>query len=158
MRRVPAPMRRTRGFTLIELVAVIVILGILAAVALPQMSDLRRDARIAAVEHLRGTVETSVRQVRMAAMAQGVDGTPGGPVQYAGASLAVYGGWPPADGTIAHLVDLSGFTASYFVAPSTWNATRIALDNAPDPTNCAVLYEQRNDDPGPEITTVTSGC
>lgn len=49
-------MRNQKGFTLIELVVVIVILGILAATALPKFVDLTGDAQQAAVQGFAGAI------------------------------------------------------------------------------------------------------
>jgi MSHA pilin protein MshA len=62
---------KQQGFTLVELVVVIVILGVLAATALPRFINVTNDARIAAVNGIAGGLRSSVGAIQARYFATG---------------------------------------------------------------------------------------
>jgi prepilin-type N-terminal cleavage/methylation domain-containing protein len=83
-----APYRVT-GFTLIELVAALVIVGALVALAVPAYQSVRWEARVATLEGVRATIRANMNAARAAYLAQGLGA--GSTVQVNGQAIEVYG-------------------------------------------------------------------
>ncbi len=66
-------LKKQSGFTLIELVVVIIVLGILAATAVPKFVDLQSDARVSALKGLKGALESAATLTYVGAVIDGED-------------------------------------------------------------------------------------
>ena len=145
-----------RGFTLIELVVVITILGILAAFAVPRFIALDTQARIATVNGLAGSVKSAASLARGLAMATNTAAA--GTVTMEGQTITLNNYYPDST-TIASAVNSDNtndwtFTAGTATTVSTW-----AKKGAPTPANCAVTYLPATATQPPVIQVpTTSGC
>lgn len=144
--------RQQSGFTLIELITVVVILGVLAAFAIPRFASLETEARIGAVKGLAGSVRSGAALAHAKWMAAG--NSPSTITMEGSSSVAISTGYPTAaiTGIDATLQDVSGFTASG-TGPRIWS-----LDGAPTPANCSVSYTASVAGAAPAIAITTSGC
>jgi MSHA pilin protein MshA len=146
-----------RGFTLIELVVVITILGILAAFAIPKFITLDTQARVATVNGLAATVRSAAALARGLAMATG--GNPAS-VTMEGTAVALTNSYPDATaGGIGNAINTSGngdFTfANVGGATGTMTWTKVG---AAAPLTCIVSYTAAGAGTTPTIAATTGGC
>jgi MSHA pilin protein MshA len=143
-------MKKQEGFTLIELIIVIIILGVLAAYAVPKYMSLDEEARKTVVKGLEGSIRSSSEMVHAIAITRGVGS---GNVNITDSeTITVASYYPTASNTgiVATLSDVSGFNISVADGIVTFQKT-----GATNPAQCAVTYTLRANDSKPTIKTVS---
>jgi len=137
------------GFTLIELVVVIVILGVLAAVALPRFISISADARMAKMKGLAGSLSSGGALAHAAQLVANIASNVS--ITMEGAAVTMSNGYPTADaagiGTAGN-VDTSSFNVTgsnpYTVAPDANHASCIVTYTAATTTSPPVVNWSSN--------------
>ncbi|MFT6989363.1 MAG: MSHA pilin protein MshA [Paraglaciecola sp.] len=175
--------QQQHGFTLIELIIVIVILGILAVTAAPKFIDIQGDANAAVLKGVKAALQGGSQLVYAKAAIAGkqaneTDGAADSDSQVTIGSSNIVEldfGYPQATGTdldtVNFWVDVSSADFDIFVGTTTVSAGLPAVgsfglapkDSTPDFTeasnSCYVLYTEADDaDTPPEISLATDGC
>jgi MSHA pilin protein MshA len=148
-------LQKQAGFTLIELVVVIVILGILAATAAPKFIDLTDDAKQSVMKGVQGAVNSAADMAHAKALVDSQTG-PTGAISVAGNTIDLVHGWP----NVTSLTNLLDIDFSEKGDISVTGGTFFHQDT--DSTNistCQVVYENaENNFTKPDITPTITNC
>lgn len=152
--------KQQSGFTLIELIMVIVVLGILAAFALPRFANFSGEARLASINGALAAVRSASAVVHSAALVGGQTGSTG-TVTVEGQSINTIFGY--IKGTTADVTSAAQLSSEFAttavapVAPATANGVKVTVGT------CSFTYTEATSATVPAtISTVTGavsgGC
>jgi len=142
-------MKKQQGFTLIELIVVIVILGILAATAMPKFLDIAGDARKASLTGVAGSMNSAANLAHAAQMVAGAASNTAATL--GGATITMVNGYPTADA--AGIIAAAGIdTNQWTVAGAT-----VQMKTGASAT-CQVSYAASVAGAQPVVTKTETGC
>jgi len=142
-------LQKQAGFTLIELVVVIVILGILAATAAPKFIDLTDDAKKSVMEGVQGALNSATDMAHAKALIKNQTAADGD-ISVGGKNIDLVYGWP-AKSSLPDLLDLDG---DVNVSDGVFS-----YDGVTTPATCKITYVETGDtNVRPAITPSITDC
>jgi MSHA pilin protein MshA len=142
------------GFTLMEIVVVVTILGLLAAFAVPRFAALEGEGRLAATQALAGSVRSGASLAHALWLAESNPGSAS--VTMDGQPITLEFGYPDAATVADTLVDYAGFALT--IRSGTAVFTKTSRSGAAI-ANCSVTYMPPSDAAdAPEVQATTNGC
>jgi MSHA pilin protein MshA len=153
---------RQAGFTMVELIVVILILGILSALALPKFINMGQDARIAKMNAIYGSVRAASQVTYAAALVRNQLGATANVSNQSGTNITAVYGYPDttkATGiAFAAGLDVTAQNADNVVLDTTTVGTMLIQGNGAGVTTCQISYTVATAAAPPAITVATSGC
>lgn len=149
------------GFTLIELIMVIVILGVLSAFALPRFADLGKEARVATLQGVAGSIKAASAIAHSKWLVGGTGTLAAMTVDLEGVDIDMINGYPDLDGILV----AAQISADDFDTTTTATDGIIKINGAPTPDDCSVTYTEATSGgtpvaitAAPTVVVTDSGC